>query len=393
MQLEQNLSNSITDKIIGQIYDASLNPELWVSVLESVATYTQCKSAIFTAIDQLNPEYDFTYSYNIPEEAMLAYQDERIQVIDMRLHAPILLKAGIGEPAIAYWKNYVDMPNTDEYLFYEKCVKPTGISSGNGILLENGKYRWAVFAVHRALDAPDFNQQDLFNIKFLAEHLRRALQIHRQITILKQENQQAYNLLDYLKIGVLILDHESSVIYSNQKAKTILEKSQLLALDNFNHLKTMNKDQILLNTYILGALFQSSKVQESLPVGGVMGLGESKDKKTLMLSVVPLSNVKYIDTAITKDKKVAIFLTEPHQPHHLAKTYLKQIYKLSKREIEICELFVNGYDLREIAQQCKIIYDTVRTYFKSIYEKTKCGSQVELMRFLMEITIDFEHIE
>lgn len=198
MELGQKENRFITDRIIGQIYDAALNPELWVSVLESVAKYAQCKSAIFTAIDQLNPEFDFTYTHNVPAEALNAYQDERIQIIDMRLHAPILLKAGIGEPAIAYWKNYVDMPNTDEYLFYEKCVKPTGIGSGNGILLENGKYQWAVFAVHRALDAPDFNEQDLVNIRFIAEHLRRALQIHRQIMVLKQEKQQAYNLFDYL---------------------------------------------------------------------------------------------------------------------------------------------------------------------------------------------------
>lgn len=397
MELKQHGSAFNTDKIIGQIYDASLNPELWVSVLESVATYTQCKSAIFTAIDQLNPEYDFTYSYNIPDEAMLAYQDERIQVIDMRLHAPVLFKAGIGEPAIAYWKHYADMTvDTDEYFFYERCLKPTGVGSAHGILLEHGKFRWAVFATHRAFDAPDLTQQDLLNIRFLLDHLRRALQIHRQISILKQEKQQAYNILDCLKIGVMILDHESSVIYSNQKAQKILESCTALELDTFNRLKTRhNKEQALLNTYILGALFQSSTVQQQhLPVGGVLGLAnEGTAKKTLMLSVVPISKLAGFGVSVEQGQKVAIFLTEPNQPHQLATSYLKQMYKLTNREVEVCELFINGYDLKEIAQQCHVTYETIRFYFKNIYEKTECSSQHELMRLLMGVTLDFEHIQ
>lgn len=391
MELEQYRSAFNTDKIIGQIYDASLNPELWTSVLANVAYYTQCKSAIFTAIDQLNPEYDFTYTHNIPEEALKAYQEEKIQIIDMRLHAPILLKAGIGEPAIAYWKHYIDMPDTDEYVFYERCLKPTGIGSGNGILLENGKFRWAVFAVHRAIDAPEFNQQDLQNIKFLGDHLRRALQIHRQIATLKQETKQVYNLLDYLKIGVLILDHESRVIYANQKAKVVLESSSILALDNFNRLKTVNKDQALLNTYILGALFQSSKVQDALPIGGVLGL-EKDTHKNLMLSIVPISKLDHLGVTSIHENKVAIFITEPHDRRQLANTYMQQLYKLTKRELEICEFFVNGCDLKEIAQQCEITYETTRFYIKNIYEKTNCTSQMELMQLLLGLTISFEHI-
>ncbi|WP_410169330.1 helix-turn-helix transcriptional regulator, partial [Acinetobacter indicus] len=35
---------------------------------------------------------------------------------------------------------------------------------------------------------------------------------------------------------------------------------------------------------------------------------------------------------------------------------------------------------------------SVRTYFKNIYEKTECTSQIELMHLLMGCTIHFEHI-
>lgn len=72
---------------------------------------------------------------------------------------------------------------------------------------------------------------------------------------------------------------------------------------------------------------------------------------------------------------------------------MKEVYGLSPREIEICELFLNGYDLESISQYCKITMSSLRTYLKTIYSKTKCTSQVELLRLLMSLTLNFEHIE
>lgn len=189
----------------------------------------------------------------------------------------------------------------------------------------------------------------------------------------------------------MILDHDSCVIYSNQKAKDVLESTTVLGLDAFNRLKTSNQDQITLNKYILSALFQETTVQPTLPVGGVLGLTEN-ETITLMLSIVPVSKLAHMSESIVQGQKVAIFLTESNQYHYLAKVYLKQVYKLSKRELDICEYFVNGLDLKEIAVQCGITYASVRTYFKYIFEKTKCCSQTELMRLLLSMTVDFEHI-
>ena len=72
---------------------------------------------------------------------------------------------------------------------------------------------------------------------------------------------------------------------------------------------------------------------------------------------------------------------------------MKAIYQLSNREIEICELFVNGLNLEEISKQCNITLSSVRTYFKTIYSKTNCTSQVQLMQLLLGLTVDFEHIQ
>lgn len=85
-------------------------------------------------------------------------------------------------------------------------------------------------------------------------------------------------------------------------------------------------------------------------------------------------------------------MTETEQKYYLAADFLKQQYHLSNREIELCEVLINGYKFEEIAEHCKLTLNSVRTYFKNIYEKTQCNSQAELIHLLMGITVNFEHI-
>lgn len=91
-------------------------------------------------------------------------------------------------------------------------------------------------------------------------------------------------------------------------------------------------------------------------------------------------------------KKTIIFVTKTNQPQCLARDYLIQKYKLAKRELEVCDLFVNGLSLEQIAEHMDITYGSIRVYIKNIFSKMGCTSQTELMQLLMGITLEFEHI-
>lgn len=54
-------------------------------------------------------------------------------------------------------------------------------------------------------------------------------------------------------------------------------------------------------------------------------------------------------------------------------------YGLSKREIEVCKLLLQGYTLRQISGILSIAYSTVNTYCTSSYRKLGINSRTELM--------------
>lgn len=377
----------LENHIIGLIYESALDVQAWQNAIQQIVEYTNSKSAIFTALDQLNSHYNFTYTYNIPEQSLSAYQDENVRMIDMQLHASLFVEAGVGGVVSHDCSVYATSPGTDQHIFYERCLKPTGVDHLAGVLLDQGQYRWAILGLHRAPGAAAFSDREYQILKRLGTHLRRSLQIHRQIRAVQEENQDLYQILSCLKAGVLLLDEQGKLVFSNQKAQHILESSKILTVDTFNRLKTSKLQQDQLNHYIHSSML---KQHYTGVVGGVMAL-KGEHEQHLMLSFVPLAQLKILHKQPAQTK-VAIFLTQSDESQSLSHHYLKLHLGLSKREISICEAFVNGQNLEQIAVHLHITLSSVRTYLKNIYAKTQCNSQVELMRLLHGLVLEFEHI-
>lgn len=378
--------------IIGMIYEAVLQPETWEGVLQEIIDYTHSSTAIFHCTDQLAPDAEFVHSCNIPSEGLLAYEDERIKVIDMKLHAPLWNGIGVGEVIAIDWSPYANMQGRDEYLFYEKCLKPTHICYAGSMLLEVGKYRWAALTLHRSPEMTPYTKHELDILQRLGTHLRRALQIHRQMAAVREEGQKLHTILDTLKTGVILLDHQASLVYANARAKSLIEKSSVLWLDRYNRLRTHGHQQMQLDTYISSAL-QLVDNDFSQSIGGVLGLNEVEGQKPLMLSIVPFSKLASLQIDNNRGQQAAVFLTDANDKYYLSASFLKQQYGLSKREQQICDLFINGLGLEEIAGQCNITLSSTRTYFKYIFSKMNCSSQTALMHLLMSLTVSFEHIQ
>ena len=367
------------------IYEAALNPALWQDVLTEIVDFTGSTTAIFTATDQLSPNYDFVFTHNIPPESMRAYQDEQIKVLDMRLHAPYWAEKALSDTVLNTFAHYAAMPvETDEFLFYEKFVKPANVTQVAAVLLERSAYGWAVFAVHRSPQLDEYSEQEEKILKRLGVHLRRALQIYRQITLLQEDKRNIYQVLDRFKIGVILINQDYRLCYANAIVKKVFEKSSILELDKNNSLKTLKIFQEKLNQLIRSALFENDDLNNE--AGGVLALYD--DDSSLMLSILPFSETE----AQYHQKQAIIFVTQTNQAQYLAKDYLIQKYKLAKRELEVCDLFVNGLSLEQIAEHMDITYGSIRVYIKNIFAKTGCTSQTELMQLLMGITLEFEHI-
>lgn len=381
----------IENAMIGTIYDAGLDASLWPNVIKQIVECTHSKTAILTAMDQLNPNYDFLHTWNISQAEHEAFLDEQLTLTDMKLHLPLWQQVGLGEVMHQDLNSYAELMNHDEAVFYERCLKSTGICYIAGVLLDEGNYRWAVLGLYRAADQPAFQQEELAFLKRIGVHIRRALQIHRQLSFSRIEHDNLFKMLDAIKVGVILVDEHCRFYYSNKRAQQQLAQNKIFEFDHSNKICTGKQYQKKFE-HLVHAAHSGTKLKHQDAGGGVLAL-EDEQGQQFMVTITPFNSMNGLAHLADRTQNyVVLSISDLEQRYALATPFLKENYALSARECEICELFVNGLNLEKIASHCCLTMNSVRTYVKNIYSKMHCNSQAELLYKLMGMTIHFEHV-
>ncbi|RLL41976.1 LuxR family transcriptional regulator [Acinetobacter cumulans] len=378
----------IENHIIGEIYDAAVNLSLWPEILKKIVDYTASKTAILTVLDLLNPKYNIVFTYNIPQASIDAYQDENVKAIDMKLHVPLWDSIGVGGVMHFDLSHYASSTNADKQEFYEKCLKITGISYIAAVLLDKGEYRWSVLGIHREAVNQEFSHDEMMFFQRLGVHIRRSLQIYKQLSFAQTMGQNLFQILDLIKIGIILIDEDKVLKYSNKAAQALLEQSKLFEFDQKNRLLVRRDQQAKFEKTVQSAFYKRQDTHHD--IGGVLEL-KAKNGQDYMLSITPLSSIQHL-IQIEQGAFAVLFLSEKQQQYSLSNDYLKETFALTTRECEMCVRFVNGANMEDIATQCSLTISSVRTYFKNIFAKTQSTTQVELMRKLMSLSMGFEHI-
>ncbi len=193
--------------------------------------------------------------------------------------------------------------------------------------------------------------------------------------------EQLFKIFDSFSTGVLLLTQDQEVFYQNAYAAVLLEKISLLAIHN-RRLKTSKAFQDKLN-YLLNDVLQDGTAYERNLV-----IYEKDQPEILSLTIRLIDHGAASGMIGTGSKNIAVFFKQLNQIRQLEEDYLRQLYQLTRRELQICMLFFQGMDLNEIAQHTQLTLSTVRTYLKQIYVKTHCTSQSELMKLLMNAVIN-----
>lgn len=168
-------------RLIGDIYDAAMDANLWPKILANLATFTQANTANIIAMDQLNPAYNLFFSHNIPEACLVEYQQSGWNIVDMKVIGSGLAKFGVGVPHTSI-DVFGSLENVKkEYGDYYGFLEKWGMTSQLGALLDHGEFRWSVVGIHRPEEMGIFDAKVIAFLGRITAHIRRALQIHRQL--------------------------------------------------------------------------------------------------------------------------------------------------------------------------------------------------------------------
>ncbi len=360
-------------RLIGEIYDASLDPTLWSPVFQTVSGYVGGCTAHLTSQDTVSKTAHLYFSWgHEPKYAQLYFE----KYCKFNPVFPTALFFGLEE---THW--VPDCLPRDEFCrsrFAREWLAPQGYIDGLFANVDKSATSCAIFSVFRHVSDGFVDDEMRRRFALIVPHVRRALLIGKVIDLHKVEAAQLADSLDTLASGMFLVDATSRITYANASGREMLREANLLRAPS-GRLGAIDRvaDQALLDTFTTTARGDAAMGRRGIAVPL-----KARDGERYVASVLPLTSgarrkggAAYSATAVVFVQKAALAMPSP--PEAIAREF-----ELTPAELRVLFAIINVGGVSEAADVLGVSEGTVRTHLHHVFGKTNTTRQTDLVKLV-----------
>ena len=211
-------------QLIGDIYDAALDPAQWTHVLEQTCGYVRGVASALVSHDSAQKSAQFHFAWGDDPFYSKLYNETYVKLNPVVLSAVIQTK--VGEVSA-----YLDLIPEHEYRssrFYKEWAGPQGYVDAVQVTLEKSATSFVAAAVMRHERDGIVDAEVRRRMGLLAPHFRRAVAIGKVIDLHKVEVATLADTLDGLAAGMFLVDADARVVHANASGHALLENGDVL---------------------------------------------------------------------------------------------------------------------------------------------------------------------
>jgi DNA-binding CsgD family transcriptional regulator len=363
--------------LVGRIYDAALEPDLWPATLTETADMLGAMGGVFFMHDDAAKVIDLGYLGRLDKSMLSLYQDHYVEC-DFALAAALR-----NTPGRTIQNCAVSAAELQQSEFYNGFWRDFGIEHNIASVLLNDANRVLVTGFYRSAGAGDFTSENLRLFDILKPHLRRAAQCFRQFSFLESQSKAAIAALDHLPMGLILVDAAGGVLAMNRGAQEIVACNDgLRSLDG--GLAAANRTESEALRGLIAAAARTGQGRGLHP-GGAMALSRPSMLRPLSVLVAPIGREVWANGLDLGGERAAavVFISDPEARQETPAELLRRFYGLTPAEARLAEAMAEGGPLSEAAERLGIGRETARSHLKQVFAKTGTHRQAELVRLLL----------
>lgn len=276
----------------------------------------------------------------------------------------------------------VTRPQLTENKFYNEWVKPQGLTHHMfGVIERKGKTAVCLVLARKA-HRPPFSEEEKARLGFMLRAVGSAWRMERSARARVAQTGAAWNVLNRLTLGIILLDHRGQIAALNLKALEVLKRGDPLKAFNGALSLSLPQENLQLQT-ILGEFVVASP-EQSTESSKALAVSRGDGKASLHLIFTRVTN----GTAAhgSRQNLTAVFLSDPEQLGTPREEWLQDLYGLTRVESRLAVLMCQGLTPDEIAKKLRISVHTVRAYLKDVFLKMGVNRQAAMVRRLVDGT-------
>jgi DNA-binding CsgD family transcriptional regulator len=362
--------------LVNLIYDRGFEHKDWNTVLESLCSLIQTRSAGLFFIDFKNQTYRVLGEYGFPSDFSPAYQ-QQLGVQDATATVMKMLPEGTALGAIDYKIAKTKYPD-----FYQNLLLPNDVGFISALNICNNEEYFVGLGIHRRMNESQLNDDELEVLKLLYPHFKRVFNFSDILEKLQEKEKTLSSALEKIPLGLITVDSELKVHFANDVAKLIASQKLGVAIQN---------DQLHIENHSDRNKIKSAvtKILAGDTNASVVRVTNKYEKEPLSITITDAQRTNTDLFLTTTLSNIAlIYLSHSELCSYISPKTLQEVYKLTHSEAQLALSLTHGLTLQSYADFKGVSIQTVRSQLKVVFNKTQVKSQTELVRTLVTSSIN-----
>jgi len=360
-------------EIIGDIYDAALNPGLWGAAFDKVCEFVGGAIAFVLSQDNVRKLVRFYFASDHDPQYRQLYVDKYFRI------NPIFPTVQFFDVEDA--RGMPDIVPYDEFCrtqFSREFIAPQGYVDAMFSNVEKSATGCAVFSVMRHSRQGLVDDEMKRRFAILVPHIRRALLIGNVIDLHKVEAAMLADSLDALAAGMLIVDANGRIAHANLSAHAMISEGNVLRAPAGRLGATdLQADQALLDVFTAAGAGDATLGRRGIAVPLT-----ARDGARYVAHVLPLtSGARRKAGSIYRAAAVAFVhkasIDGPSPPEAIV-----QQFRLTAAELRVLFAIVEMGGVPDVANILGLSEPTVKAHLRHIFAKTESRRQADLVKLV-----------
>ena len=359
--------------VIGDIYDAALDPTQWPRVLELSASFVGGTASALFLKDSVRKTHNTLHTWGYDPDYIRIYIEKYGQ-FDPFATAQFFFD--IEEPM-----SVADiMPHRAhrKSLFYREWVQPQHWIDAIAVTLERSATTYAAFSVIRHENDGIVDDEVRRRMRLIVPHVRRAVLISKIVDLHKVEAAAFADTLDGLATAIFFADTDGRIVHANAAGHAMLAEHTVVGASGG---KLVAADTAADHT-LHDVLMNAESGDAAIGTAGFSVSLLSRDGERYVAHVLPLTSGTRRTAGIAYSAVAAVFIRKatiefPHPLEIIASTF-----KLTPAEMRVLMTVVQLGGVPEVAPVLGVSEATVKTHLQRIFAKTKTRRQADLVKLV-----------
>jgi DNA-binding CsgD family transcriptional regulator/PAS domain-containing protein len=359
-------------RLIGDIYDTTLDPSAWPSVLKDTALFVRGSGAALFSKDAGSKSGNIHYDDGVMDSVYKQLYFEKYVKFDPATNGHYF--AGICEPVATG-----DLMPYGEFLqsrFYREWVQPQGLVDFVSAVLEKSATSIAMFGVFRSERDGIVDDDTRRRMRLIVPHIRRAVLIAKVIDLKTEQAATFADTLDGLSAGFFLIDSDGRIMHANAAAHALLLAGDpVRALDGRLIATGPEANRALSEIFVA-----AGRGDEAVGLNGIAVPLGAPGGEHYVAHALPLTSGKRRIAGASYSAVAALCihraaLQTPSAPEVIAKAF-----RLTPTELRVLLAIIEVGGVPEVAMALGVAESTVKTHLGRLYEKTGARRHADLVK-------------